>query len=477
VHDLLNDFRCRHQAKLARIEGARKLKYRGNFRDCQEDREDRDQTVAGNRLTSAKVDRGMESASLVPVQQVESLKEFLSFRMPEALEMLRQMVGINSYTGNREGVNRLGHFTAECFAPLGFSAEFVPSANPDYAQHLALTRRGRSGKSIAMVSHLDTVFPPEEEARNNFHWQAEGDRLYGPGTQDIKGGTVMMWLVLSALRAQAQEVFDAITWKLFWNSSEERFSPDFGELCRSRFDRDTLAALVFEAEGRLGEEHLMVVARKGRGTWRVNVAGRGSHAGGKHNHGANAIVQLAHTLGRIAALTDYSRELTVNVGSVAGGTVLNRVPHEAVGEGEFRAFTPEVYARGKAGLLALAGRGEVRSLADGYACQVAVEILDETPAWPRNPVTERLYEFWRQAGVEVGMPVGSQERGGLSDGNLIWDAVPTLDGLGPWGDNDHCSERSADGLKVPEFVEVSSFVPKAVLNTVAILRLCREVSH
>ena len=62
-------------------------------------------------------------------------------------------------------------------------------------------------------------------------------------------------------------------------------------------------------------------------------------------------------------------------------------------------------------------------------------------------------------------------RGGLSDGNFLWDMVPTLDGLGPWGDNDHCSERSADGSKLPEYVEVSSFVPKAALNTLAILEM------
>ena len=68
-------------------------------------------------------------------------------------------------------------------------------------------------------------------------------------------------------------------------------------------------------------------------------------------------------------------------------------------------------------------------------------------------------------------PVNIEERGGLSDGNMLWDAVPTLDGLGPWGDNDHCSERSADGSKVPEYVEVSSFAPKALLNAVAILDL------
>ena len=79
-----------------------------------------------------------------------------------------------------------------------------------------------------------------------------------------------------------------------------------------------------------------------------------------------------------------------------------------------------------------------------------------------------------EAGDAIGVRVGTQERGGLSDGNLIWDAVPTVDGLGPWGDNDHCSERSADGSKVPEYVEISSFVPKATLNCAAIAELLRR---
>lgn len=399
------------------------------------------------------------------------LSGFLSRQLPDALELLRRMVGINSFTGNRDGVNVLGRCTAECFSPLGFAAEFVPSVNPDYGNHLVLTRRGRGARSIAMVSHLDTVFPPEEEKRNNFAWLVEGDRIYGPGTHDIKGGTVMMWLVLQALRQQAPEVFENINWKLFWNSSEETLSQDFGDLCRSRFDADTLAALVFESEGRLGEERLMVVARKGRATWRVTATGRGAHAGGKHRHGANAIAQLAHVVQRIEALTDYSHDLTVNVATISGGTVLNRVPHEAIACGELRAFKPEVYAQAKAALLALAGPGDVHSTVDRYACTVKVDILCESRPWPRNPHTDRLAAGWQEAGRELGIPIGVEERGGLSDGNLIWDAVPTLDGLGPWGDNDHCSERSPDGSKVPEYVDATSFVPKAMLNTVAILKL------
>src|SRR5207237_5943100 len=94
--------------------------------------------------------------------------------------------------------------------------------------------------------------------------------------------------------------------------------------------------------------------------------------------------------------------------------------------------------------------------------------------WPRNPGTEDLFNLWQEAGVELGLPVNCEERGGLSDGNDLWDAVPTLDGLGPWGDNDHCSERSPDGTKLPEFVEVSTFVPKAMLNVWAIVRLLEK---
>ena len=406
------------------------------------------------------------------MQDTGPLNEFLRSQMPAALEMLRQMVSINSFTGNRDGVNRLSRFTAECFAPLGFTAESVPSTDRKWGDHLVLTRRGRSGRSIALVSHLDTVFPPEEEARNNFRWQVEGDRIFGPGTHDIKGGTVMMWLLLVALRSEAPKLFEDITWKLIWNSSEECFSPDFGDVCRAQFDRGTLAALVFESEGRGDKESRLVVARKGRGTWRVTISGRGSHAGGKHGHGANAIIQLGQTVQHIAALTDYARGLTVNVATICGGTVLNRVPHEAVAEGEFRTFTPEAFAVAKAGLLALAGRGDVRSPADGYACEVKVEMLTECRAWPRNPGTDGLYKLWKQAADELGLAVNCEERGGLSDGNLIWDAVPTLDGPGPWGDNDHCSERSADGAKLPEFVDASTFVPKARLNFAAIQKLC-----
>jgi glutamate carboxypeptidase len=150
---------------------------------------------------------------------------------------------------------------------------------------------------------------------------------------------------------------------------------------------------------------------------------------------------------------------------------LDRVPQEAVAEGEFRALSPEVCAEAKSRLLALAGPGEVCSRVDGFCCKIEVKITEESRPWPRNPGTEQLLHIWSGAATQLGTSVVAEERGGLSDGNSFWDFAPTLDGLGPWGDNDHCSERSSDGSKLPEFVEISSFVPKALLNTAAIRNL------
>jgi glutamate carboxypeptidase len=228
---------------------------------------------------------------------------------------------------------------------------------------------------------------------------------------------------------------------------------------------------VFEAEGRPAGTPCLVVARKGRATFRVTVEGRAAHAGAKHPRGANAISQLGRVVNRIAELTDYARHLTFNVGVISGGIAINRVPHLATAEVEMRAFTRDTYQAGVAAILALSGPGDVRSPADGHPCQVLIELLEESPPWPRNAGTDRLFRIWQSTAERLGQTLGGEERGGLSDGNWICDHVPTLDGLGPHGDNDHCSERSADGTKVPEYILVDSIAPKAQLNVLALQQL------
>jgi glutamate carboxypeptidase len=413
----------------------------------------------------------------------ELIQGFLQDNLPTYIEILHRMVDINSFTSNAAGVNRLAQLTSNVFSQLDFNSEYVQSANPDYGNHLFLTRTihrppgqgtvttSFSNPVIALISHLDTVFSPEEEVSNNFTWRPEGDRLYGPGTVDIKGGTVMIYMVLDALRTIAPQVFDSITWIIALDASEEVLSDDFGRLLLSRLPPETLACLVFESGTYNGGAFPLVVARKGRATFKVTAEGRSAHAGNAHTQGANAIVQLAHTVQQIAAFTDYSQQITFNVGTVNGGSVINRVPHNAQAEVEMRAFSPEVFRSGYERMLSLNGSSQVSSN-NGFPCRVSVSLINETAPWPPNAGTERLYNLWTQTANRIGWQTLPEERGGLSDGNLLWEHIPTLDGLGPSGANAHCSERSPDGNKDQEYAQLSSFVPKAVLNSLALLALC-----
>ncbi len=420
----------------------------------------------------------MAQPTLVP-----TLESFLIQALPAHLELLRQMVNINSFTANPPGVNMVGKLTAEAFADLGFTAEFVQAADFVYGKHLVLTRLGRSGNDgrvpprIGLISHLDTVYPAAEEDDNDFHWRQSGQRIYGPGVYDIKGGTVMVHLVLEALRELAPELYDGVTWVVLLNAAEEALVPDFGSLCRAHLPDGTLAALVFEggqARSHSGEVVPLVVARKGMARYHVQVEGKAAHAGSAHAQGANAILQLADVIQQIAGLTDYERGLTFNVGSIAGGTVINRVPHQASASVEMRAFALEVFAQAAEQMAALDGYSSVRSRQGDYPCRVNVHVLGEWAPWAPNEKSQALLSIWRSAGKNLGLEVGGQERGGLSDGNWTWRQIPTIDGLGPEGGNAHCSERAEDGSKDQEYILPASFVPKARLNVLAMVKLLEE---
>jgi glutamate carboxypeptidase len=407
------------------------------------------------------------------------LADHFSGHLAGHLELLREMVEINSFTANPAGVDALGVLTAKRFAALGFTAQRVPSENALYGQHLILTREGqaehgRAVPKIGLVSHLDTVFPAAEEQRNDFRWRVAGERIYGPGTVDIKGGTVLIFMMLAALQDVLPELYESVTWVVLLDATEEVGGRDFGRLCVEHLAGDTRACLVFEGGNYDGEQPRLVAARKGMIIYRIEVEGKAAHAGSSHPQGANAIAQMAEVVRRVCALTDYEQDLTFNVGTIAGGTVINRVPHFASASVEMRAFRPEVYEAGLKAMLALDGLSTVSSYEGGFPCRVSVQVLNHVLPWPRNPQTERLLGVWQATARDLGYQANPEERAGLSDGNYFWAELPTLDGLGPAGGNAHCSERSADGSKDQEYVLRASFVPKALLNTMAILRLLAQ---
>lgn len=406
------------------------------------------------------------------------LQNFLEAQLPDAMSLLRQMVEINSFTANAAGVNQVGRLTAETFEPLGFEPQYIPCVDTRFGNHVVLRKKGTTSKTVGFVSHLDTVFPPEEEMANDFHWREEvhegKTRIYGPGTVDIKGGTVVIHMMMSALAAVAPETFAKINWVILLNAAEEDFVDDFKTVCLANLpQKETLACLVFEGGRMLGEDYQLVASRKGMARFKISVIGRGAHAGSAHHAGASALLQMAEIVQKVSTLTDYDRDLTFNVGVMHSGTVVNRVPHFAEAEVEFRTFEEEVFTEALISMKSLEGYSTIRSAKDDFACQTHIEQTHHNEPWPMNDNTNHLLKMWQRAGQKLGREVWPEARGGLSDGNKLWDYVPTLDGLGPSGGNGHCSERTPDGNKDQEYAVKESFVPKALLNTLGLLELCR----
>jgi glutamate carboxypeptidase len=396
--------------------------------------------------------------------------ESLEALMPEAMHWLRRLVEVNSFTANREGVRRVADITAEMFEPMDFSAEQVDSEHPGYGRHLFLSRASGDGANqppVVLVTHSDTVFPAEEEISNDFRWlesPAEG-RIYGPGVVDNKGGTVLIWMMLRVLAEKLPDVFEKTTWLLAANASEEVVASDFARLTRERCPNGAKAVLVFEGGPCRDGLFDLVTARKGRVELEVLCEGRAAHAGSNHREGRNAVVALAKVLPQIAALTDGVKNLTVNVATVQGGTVLNRVPHEARAGLEMRAFEPDVLQKAEREI----GRLLAESSRDGV--KMRLQCLGRSVPWPVTSETEALFSVWGRAAQSFGVAAKAIHRGGLSDANYLTGLGPLLDGLGPSGGSAHCSEMTADRSKTAEYVEPASFIIKAAINLSALVEL------
>ncbi len=401
--------------------------------------------------------------------KIDGLRKALEETYDPALDFLEKLVGTNSHTGNIEGVRANAALIERQFLPMGFHARRIPCRLPGTAEHLVLDSGG-SGPAIACVSHLDTVFSAAEERSQNFSWRREGTRVYGPGTYDIKGGTALLWMMMSALEQTCPEVFRSVRWLLIWNAAEERLAEDFCDVCLSQLPPATLACLVFEGDEQSHENYAILGQRKGTAKFRISVQGRGAHAGNNHAKGANAIRELAGLVERLELMTDPSGNLSVNIGILRGGTSENRVPHEAEAFLEIRSYELKILEEAMARILSLQGDGRVRALSDGFPCRISVERTLFVPPWEGGDETARLASFWQEASRDTGDKLSVARRGGISDANKLSAYFPALDGLGPRGGNSHASEFAPDGSKSPEFVDVSSFVFKALLNAVAIIK-------
>ncbi len=357
----------------------------------------------------------------------------------ELIDGILEWVEMETPTYEAAAINELADLIEGQFDAIGAEIERHPGEQ-GFADTLTATVAGENdGPGILVLSHIDTVHPIGTKASDN-PVRIEGDRLYGPGTYDMKAGAFIAHYA-------ARHLYRAgITPKLpvtFMYIPEEEIGSPYSRRLIEAAAAEAKYVLVTEPARDGGK---LVVSRKGVARFDLKTVGRPAHAGAKHEDGRSAIKEMARLILEIEGMTDYDTGITFNVGQIKGGTGVNVVPMECQIEVDMRCVTPEQGDDYCARIHALA--------ASDPDVQLTIEGGMNRPPFEASAATMELFDVAKDCAAETGLELATTvTTGGGSDGNFTAAmGLPTLDGMGADGHGAH---------QLDEYVLISSFVPRA----------------
>ena len=385
------------------------------------------------------------------------LREAIAARSSEQLRFLKELVWINSGSANLAGIEQVGDLVKPAFEKLGFTGRWdAPAAGTGRARaarSLIAIRKGKSAKkAIFLTAHLDTVFEPADGFEG---YRVDGENGIGPGIVDCKGGVVAMLAAFEALVAAG--IAEDAELRVVLGGDEETGSHESRAIIE-REAKGSAYSLVFEGGRPSGD---IVSYRAGNGGYTLRAIGKAAHAGNAHADGINAIEALSHAIVGVQKLTDYAKGVTVNVGTVRGGTKGNIVPAEA------SCLIDVRYAKDADGAPLDRGIREVCAREIVRGARIAIEGGLNRPPYPEKDAgIAALAERWIATAADLGVAMKAGPTGGGSDGN--WTAamgIPTLDGLGPVGGKYHT---------VGEYLVLKTLPERAAIAAIAIARLIAD---
>lgn len=382
------------------------------------------------------------------MNQVELLT-FFNQRTDEMLDLIGRLVTQETPTDDKARCDVFADFLATRFRSAGADVEIVPCASR--GNHL-VARFGHEGfpagtKRALVLCHYDTVWPVGSLETHPFRIEEDG-KAYGPGIFDMQSSLMLAEYALRAVQALNLTLTRPIT--VVINSDEEVGSRTSRDLIETEGKKSDFV-LVMESPLPGG---VLKTARKGGGSFRVEITGRAAHAGVEPEKGISAIRELAHQIEAIESLADWEKGTTVSVGVVGGGTKSNVIPARAWADIDLRAWSKEEVDRIVAGMQAL-----TPTLA---GARVEVTGAPNRPPMERK-YTADLFQRTREIGRTLGLELEEGATGGGSDGN--WTAalgIPTLDGLGVPGHGAHADH---------EHIEVDQIAGRAALLTALLIEL------
>ncbi|HEU0305231.1 MAG TPA: M20/M25/M40 family metallo-hydrolase [Gaiellaceae bacterium] len=351
----------------------------------------------------------------VALLEAARLRERAEAELDLLLADLATWVDVDTPGGDLEALDGLARVLALEAERYGLEPELVETPG-GLALHATL--RGSGTARVALLGHHDTVFPLGTAAARPF--RRDGERCFGPGVADMKGG-VAVALHTARLLAEGPRPFGLVEVVSVPDEESRNGGPPSGGRL---LDMD--AVLCLECGRPNGE---VVSRRKGARWFRIRASGRAAHAGEAPAEGRNAALALAREALRIGALHGAREELTLQITGLEAGEGLNTVPSSGSLTADLRAWTEEDLAW---------ALGQALEYGNHEGVELSYEDLGGPPPMERTEAVGRLAEAAIELGAGFGHVFGETAAGGVSDGS--WAAsqgLPTLDGLGPVGGEDH----------------------------------------
>ena len=261
------------------------------------------------------------------------LKAAADAAQPAVIDSLRQMVAIESGSLDLAGLAKMADYTEARLKAAGFATERRKSTRGAGADIVIGTRQGNGGHKLMLIGHMDTVYP--SGILGSQPYKVDGNRVYGPGIADDKGGIVVVLHALDILYAQGWKDFGTIT--VLFNADEEVGSLGSGDLIA-----DIAAShdyvLSYEPNGAksVAKVESLLLAAAGTATAFLEVKGRSAHAGAAPELGRNALIELSHQLLQTRDVAKDIPGAQLNWTTSQGGQARNQIPEKAVAIGDVR---------------------------------------------------------------------------------------------------------------------------------------------
>jgi glutamate carboxypeptidase len=371
-----------------------------------------------------------------------ALSRIVESRLPRYLAELERLVNTDCGSYTPDGVNQVADFVTDALQSLGATVERTPHDPEGDAPRLGDLVVGRldgDGPRLLLIGHMDTVFDPGTAAQRPY--RSEGGKAFGPGVTDMKAGLLAGLHAIGALTEAGER--PAVTFVA--NPDEEIGSPFSTPVIRSLAPEHD-AVLVLECARANGD---IVSARKGIADYHVTITGRAAHAGVEPEKGRSAILEAAHQVVALHALNGRWPTVTVNAGVIHGGTRPNVVPERCSLEVDLRAATVDAFDAAAVEVERLCSSPTVPDVS------VSLERTAGHPPMEKTAASARLVALAVDIAGELGFELRDAATGGASDANTTAAlGIPTLDGLGPVGGDDH---------SVDEWLDLDSVVPRTTL--------------